>query len=922
MSVSPESGSRMRVSIGWQLMVPFVLLIVFVLVVFLPLSTRLIAQRLEQEADSRLSQTAIAVGQLLEQSKSRVQLIATLIANLPEVEAIGEETELAREIIPLQKEQLNLQELSYYSAHHRAGNAALYYGGPLIVRRNLISERTLDIRDGLVARVQSELIPVSGIVIAPQSSQIIGVAPVLVNGKLTGIVMAVSLMDDSYLQEIGNVLDVDAAIVKDNAIIAAAIPQESGYVELAESGLIAADGSVRTLHIDYGDGIERRILAHPLIVDGLVQGTVLVVRSMQDVVDAQRQIQIVIFAFVGVMLLILVLYLMLVFLNFIQPLRRIAAAAARVSAGQLSIRVPDRRIRLEDEVVDITRNFNTMTARLEELYTGLEQKVTERTHELTEALGELQVKRDEALQASRTKSLFLANMSHELRTPLNAIIGYSEMLEEEARIQPEQAEAFESIVPDLQKIQKAGKHLLALINDILDISKIEAGKVELYLEEFLLTDLLDEIVATIQPLVDKNNNVLVYEPGENLGRFYSDMTRLRQIVFNLVSNAAKFTSDGTITMRVTREVIAHSEWLRIAIEDTGIGMTPEQASRVFQEFTQADASTTRKYGGTGLGLPISRHFSQMMGGDITVESEAGKGSTFTVLLPVRMAPAPGKRPAMESPPLVVPESPVIEDGDVLQNGQTVLLIDDEAAVHDVLTRLLQREGFRVLSAMNGDDGVQIAREQRPNVITLDVMMPSFDGWAVLSRLKTDPETADIPVVMLSIIENRSLGFALGAVDYLTKPVDRSQLLAVMQRFQKQEGADRRVLIVEDNLEVRELLQRTCEREGWSAATAENGRAALSELAVQLPDVVLLDLMMPQMDGFQFLTEVRANAAWRAIPIVVVTAKTLTEAERSMLSLNADRVLQKAAYSPNDLVDEIRLALNNRVSSQKWIDLEC
>ena len=909
-----NQSPKFRMSIRLKLLLPFLVIIAFVLLVMLPITNSTIGARLEQETDVRLSQTAIAFGQLLEQTEDEALLAASFIANLPEVEAIGDDRSSAAQVLPPLKNELSLQELSYYSITHEANGPALYYGGPQFLVANLTSQRLLDGRDRLIFEAIETQLPVSGIVVVPQSSQIIGVAPVFNDDVLSGIVMAVFFLDDIYIQEIGAILNVDAAIVRDNAPIATSIDRSSGYEQMINEGFIDA-AEVNSANITYDDGIVRRLLSHPLILDGTNQGHILVTRTIEDVFDVQQQIQNIIFLFVGIVSLIMLVFFIAIILNFANPLRKLVDATARVSAGQFRERVDVPNIFLEDEVIDLNRNFNAMTERLDELYTGLESKVRERTGELSEALRELAVKRDEALDASRTKSLFLANMSHELRTPLNAIIGYSEMLEEEA-----DDFGYEDIIPDLQKIQKAGKHLLALINDILDISKIEAGKVELYIEEFELQDLLEEILTTSQPVVDKNENKLVFE-GENLGKVRNDMTKMRQIIFNLLSNAAKFTQNGTVTLAARREMEAGSEWLMLSVSDTGIGMNAEQMSRVFSEFTQADASTTRKYGGTGLGLPISRHFAQMMGGDITIKSVEGEGSTFIVRVPVEVAPTtPAEEQGIDVATLIgeVPKPGEETDRhstqpvpDLSNQTITVLVIDDDPTVHDLLNRVLKREGFMVLSALTGDEGLEKARQLQPDIITLDVMMPQMDGWAVLSRIKSEEEIRDIPVIMLSMLENKSLGFALGATDYLTKPVDRTILISALKRHKNKTKAkveQGKILVIEDDEDTRELLRRTAEREGWVATEAQNGLVGLNKLAQEQPDLILLDLMMPEMDGLQFLAEMRRHDEWRNIPVIVITAKSLTDEERQWLNQGVERILQKADYRPDFLVEEIRQIL--------------
>lgn len=380
-----------------------------------------------------------------------------------------------------------------------------------------------------------------------------------------------------------------------------------------------------------------------------------------------------------------------------------------------------------------------------------------------------------AEEANQAKSAFLANMSHELRTPLNAIIGYSEMLEEDA-----QAAGQESFVSDLQKIRFSGRHLLGLINDVLDLSKVEAGKMKLFLETFDVSNLVEEVTATAKPLVEKTSNRLDVSVAPDVGQIREDVTKVRQVLLNLLSNAAKFTEKGTISLEVTREADVTGSWVVFRVRDTGIGMTPEQTAKLFQAFTQADGSTMRKYGGTGLGLALSRKFCGMMGGDINVESVPGRGSTFTVRLPGDIENYDGEATSIRV--RLPSRRPVPAREAAPPSGKLLLCIDGDTAVHELMQRLATREGFSFLTASNGEEGLQLAREKRPDVVTLEVTLPGIDGWTVLKALKSDQELSTIPVVMVSISDEPDRGIAMGAVDYLVKPIDRERLAGILAAY--------------------------------------------------------------------------------------------------------------------------------------------
>ncbi|MFH0341199.1 MAG: response regulator [Chromatiales bacterium] len=536
---------------------------------------------------------------------------------------------------------------------------------------------------------------------------------------------------------------------------------------------------------------------------------------------------------------------------------------------------------------ELKKRVEERTAQLVQANESLQCEITERKR----AEIELESAKTVAEEANRAKSAFLANMSHGLRTPLNAIIGYSEMLAEEA-----EDAGRENDLADLQKIRSAGKHLLALINDVLDLSKIEAGKMEVHLETFDVPAMLQDVVSTIAPLVAKNGNRLDFRCAEDLGAMRADLTKMRQALFNLLSNACKFTSGGVITLAVAPERIDGVGWLRFRVSDTGIGISPEQIKRLFQAFSQADASTAHRYGGTGLGLVISRRFCQMMGGDITVESALGQGSTFTIRLPID-----GVKPKTTP----VPRAAGASAGGLAhpQGRPSVLVIDDEAAAQDLMFRFLDKQGFHMVGAQSGEEGLRLAKELRPSVITLDVLMPGMDGWAVLTRLKGDPDLAAIPVIMVTIVDDRNMGFALGATDFLTKPIDREYLARLLQKY-RCAAPPCPVLVVEDQADLRALMRRMLEQQGWVVAEAENGRVALDRVAENRPELIVLDLMMPEMDGFSFLEALRQHEGWRAIPIVVVTAKDLTAEDHQRLNGYVKYIIHKGIRRREELLQEI------------------
>ena len=502
---------------------------------------------------------------------------------------------------------------------------------------------------------------------------------------------------------------------------------------------------------------------------------------------------------------------------------------------------------------------------------------------ITARTSEMETSRDEANEANAEKTRFFANMSHELRTPLNAILGYGEMLAEEC-----EDLGYDDLLPDLKKITSAGSHLLSLINNILDISKIEAGRMELYLTSFDIENMVDTIKDVVGPLAAANDNGFKVNLQDPLGSMTQDETKIRQCLTNFLSNGFKFTSNGTITLEVDTFIQDEIEMIRFAVADTGEGMSEEGLSKVFREYEQAERSTSAKHGGTGLGLPITKKLAEMMGGDVLVTSVLGEGSVFTLYVPRECAQ----------------DFDEIKEGNALdnleENEKVVVLIDDDVPMHDLIRRTLSKIGLTLVGATDSEKGMQIVREMKPKLLLLDVLMPGRDGWSILKECKSDPELADMPVVMVSQLSQDVLAESLGADDYLTKPIDRGLFLETVTRLMGDPSGKQSVLVIDDDADVRDLLSRMLTDAGWTAETAKDGKDGLEKVKTA-PSLIVLDLEMPRMDGFEFLEAYMGDySADERAPILVYSGKDLTDVQRDLLNKNVAGMVRKEDVSMDEL----------------------
>ncbi len=587
---------------------------------------------------------------------------------------------------------------------------------------------------------------------------------------------------------------------------------------------------------------------------------------------------------------------------FVRPLRNITKTAQQAvvsdsDSAQLQHKIEIVRhslpVRRRDEVGAIARSLENLLRqvlngheRLRQANADLDGKVREKTRELVEANEELR-----GLAAAKDE--FLASVSHELRQPLNSIFGYLQFLE--------MSDLDDEQKGDVEKTHLAASYLHRLINDILDYQKIIMGGMELEPAEFDAAEFFQNIKDSMIPQAAERGNSLVFEGTSSLGSLFNDRPRLQQILTNLLSNACKFTGNGTVTVSAKRIPQPDGDRISVRVSDTGRGMKPEEKEHLFVKFKKL-ASKEGNKSGTGLGLVISKGLTELMGGSISCQSTFGKGTTFTLDIPA-LIPASGDPPPLTQSPAPkrgahLPPAPSTDDLPL------VLVIDDDPTVCSLMGRFLQGHGYSVISATDGESGVALAKSRRPAVITLDVVLPTRDGWEILSDLKSDPDTADIPVIMITFIEEKKRGFTLGADDYLVKPVDWEDFSRRIARVLGRAEPGAPALVVDDDPDTRALFRRTLEKDGLAVIEAENGEVALARVSQSVPSVIILDLMMPVMDGFEFIDQLRKNPLWRNIPVLVVTAKSTGPEDRRRLDGGVGAILNKGGSDQGTLLTDI------------------
>jgi diguanylate cyclase (GGDEF)-like protein len=553
---------------------------------------------------------------------------------------------------------------------------------------------------------------------------------------------------------------------------------------------------------------------------------------------------------------------------------------------------------LEKEI-DLKKALEKKTRELEELNTNLEKKVLQRTDELERTNKELE-------RMNKLKGRFIANISHELRTPLNSILGFSDVLMEKTfGALSDNQERY------IKNIHSAGKHLLELINNVLDIAKIEAGKYEMMYETFRVDDLIGDVVNIMRPFADTKFIGLDVQTGEDIDLITGDRVKIKQVLYNLLSNAIKFTPEGG-KVGISAGFADSENWyqipnsganvafLKFSVYDTGVGIGTEDKERIFDEFEQVDTTLSREHGGAGLGLALSRKLVELHGGNISVESNLGEGSTFTFTIPVT---SPVEAVTPEEPEAISLNFPWMKE-----EAPLILVVEDDLATAELLTLHLTQAGYKVAHAYNGEEAIQKAKTMKPFAITLDVMLPKKDGWEVLQTLKSEPSTSEIPVIMHSIVDNKELAFALGAADYLMKPLDKSALLHKLDEINILRGkvvSPTSILVMESEENVTDYFKEILEAQGFLMHTASTGKRGIELAHALRPSLILMDFVLPDMVSFDVINELKENPYTKNIPIFILTERDISVEDRMSMMGKIERIVKRHAFEAKEMIDHIK-----------------
>ena len=626
-----------------------------------------------------------------------------------------------------------------------------------------------------------------------------------------------------------------------------------------------------------------------------VRGAISVVIP-KEIAEQRFAANIVFFITVGsISIVLIVAIIFLTAEKFMRPIEKLTSAVATITkTGDLTTKVD---ISAKDEVGQLGRAFNDMSAKLQSTYATLEQRIAEKTAHLQKAVSALE-------RANKMKSEFLANMSHELRTPLNAIIGFAEVLRDKIS-----GELNDEQLDHVHDIHSSGLHLLQMINDILDLSKIEAGRMELQYETFPIREAIEDVYTILKGLANKKHLELKTTILTEVKSIDADRVKFKQILYNLLSNAIKFTPEnGGITLEAC---ITEDDMLQVSVSDTGIGVKPEDQEKIFKEFWQADSSFARKYEGTGLGLALTKRIVEMHSGKLWFESEYGKGSIFYFTLPLKAQLRKDRYKEVapkQQPPISIAE----------KAAKTIMVVEDDRMASDLLTLYLTNAGYNVIIAVDGEEAIKKAKEFHPFLITLDIMIPKKDGWDVLSELKNSYDTADIPVIIVSIVDNKDLGFSLGAAEYLIKPIDRIKLLNTVSACipaEKTTGNPMKILVVDDDEKAVKFMSAILENAGFEVLKAYSGKAGINLSISSNPDLVILDLMMPDISGFDVIEKLRIHPMAKGIPIIICSAKDITEEEKKELNGNILAIVQKSGHTKEDLLAAIKKIEQVRIKKE-------